>query len=302
MMKRILVPLDGSTRAERSLPWARTLAPSAEVILVRAVERHGSGEIPGLVLLAEAEAYLLRMAKEFAPQARTIPREGSAAAVILDIANETAVDLISLTTHGAISPEHYSLGATAEKLMHASEAPLLIVPGWTPSPPKPRIRKLVVPLDGSAASEMIVPLARQIAQEHQAEVVLTHALPETEEQIAKGTYRGDAPLTFELQRAVERRHEELAAHFRGKAGELSKDRVRARFVMAPGRVPDAVLELAATEAADLIVMSAHGHGALQRLLFGSVAGKLIRRSPIPVLVARHDALRRMAETLVQPRW
>ena len=49
---------------------------------------------------------------------------------------------------------------------------------------------------------------------------------------------------------------------------------------------DGILKLAKEEGADLIVVDSHGRGGLMRLVLGSVAGKVVAQSPLPVLVAR----------------
>lgn len=55
------------------------------------------------------------------------------------------------------------------------------------------------------------------------------------------------------------------------------------------RLPDesaSLDEFARKMAADLIVIGTHGHGELEKILFGSTAEKTVRRAPYPVLVAR----------------
>lgn len=51
-------------------------------------------------------------------------------------------------------------------------------------------------------------------------------------------------------------------------------------------VLDVVLDQIKIAGADLLVVGSHGHSALNRILLGSVAGKLVNASPIPVLVVR----------------
>jgi nucleotide-binding universal stress UspA family protein len=60
--------------------------------------------------------------------------------------------------------------------------------------------------------------------------------------------------------------------------------------MTRGTAPEALLDVTAVYGADLILLAAHGYGAVKRALFGSVASKLIRESPIPVIVVKHQAL------------
>lgn len=63
-------------------------------------------------------------------------------------------------------------------------------------------------------------------------------------------------------------------------------RVAVRHRLLTGDAADAILEAAAEEKADLIVMGTHGRGGLSRMLLGSVAEHVLRRAPCPVLTVR----------------
>jgi nucleotide-binding universal stress UspA family protein len=76
--------------------------------------------------------------------------------------------------------------------------------------------------------------------------------------------------------------------------------VRAKSVIVQGTLPAAILDVASTEGADLIVMSAHGYGGLQRMIFGSVASRLIRDASIPTIVLKYGALARLKTPAVVP--
>ena len=64
-------------------------------------------------------------------------------------------------------------------------------------------------------------------------------------------------------------------------------------VIRAGDVAESLLSVANLEDVDLIVMSAHGYGAMKRMLLGSIASKVIRETPVPVLVARRQAAERI---------
>jgi nucleotide-binding universal stress UspA family protein len=265
MIKKVLVALDGSARSERSLPWVLLLARGADKILLRVVEPVYALDIYAGSLVHElqidAQKYLLDLAPRIKPAPETLVRLGPAAPVILDVAREKGADLIALTTHGGSKVRRRLFGGTSEKLIHGSEIPLLIVPAWSGRAPRPveRVRKILVPLDGSTVSEKILPLAQQLSQDMQASLVLVHV------------QTGNRPAPMD---------------------RLSS--MGGKVVVIKGKVPDMLVTAALGEGADLIVMSAHGYGGLQRMFLGSVASKLIRETPVPVLVVRHDALRRFA--------
>lgn len=70
------------------------------------------------------------------------------------------------------------------------------------------------------------------------------------------------------------------------------DGTRARLKMPTGRPTESILKPAEREEADLIVMSAHGYGAVSRRLLGSVTAKMVRRTPIPMLAGKQRVLQR----------
>ena len=65
--------------------------------------------------------------------------------------------------------------------------------------------------------------------------------------------------------------------------------IRATFLIWEGRPAQALMEAAAAEGADLIVMGSHGRGRVGRLIFGSVSQVVAREAPCPVLVVRPGA-------------
>lgn len=275
MTKRILVALDGSERSERSIPWLKLLARKADPILLRVIEPVYALDVYALTVEEdvhkEARTYLGRISKDISPAPIQEIRKGPAAPTILDTARELKAGMIAVTTHGGSPLGRRVFGGTTEKLIHGSDLPLLVVPSWQPQVPPARIEKILVPLDGSQTSEAIVPLAVELAQRHDARLVLAHVLTAPEE--------------------ARKRYADLEGHLRALAGKLNDQWVRTKAVIRPGRAVEEILKLVTEEDVDVIAMSAHGYGAVQRMLFGSVASAVIRESPVPVLVARQEALK-----------
>jgi nucleotide-binding universal stress UspA family protein len=285
----VVIALDGSARAERAIPWVRRLAPKAEVMLIRAIEP----DEPGAQLIL-SEQYLSQKTALFATRARFRSQMGSPAPVILDAADEFHADLIAVTARGMSDSTVFPIGSVTEKLMHASPIPLLIVPsaGADAAP----LRKIMVPVDGSKLSEMVLPLAGEISRETGAETILTHIVEtpsETEWKAAEIQFPREAPAFKGLLEAVERRRVDLEGSLAAWAEDLRSRQIQARFIVREGKLPDSLLELSRQEGAGLFVMSAHGYGAVKRMLLGSVASKLIRASDIPVILARHEVLQKL---------
>jgi nucleotide-binding universal stress UspA family protein len=141
MYRKILVPLDGSKVAEGVLPHAKALAYSqgAELILLTvganpALEFAFSD--PGLARSAvlEQEERSKKYISEIEGQLKsagfktsTQLRVGSVAEVILGVAEELQVDVIAMSTHGRTGPARWLLGSIAERVVHNSRVPVLLI-------------------------------------------------------------------------------------------------------------------------------------------------------------------------------
>ena len=141
MYRKILVPLDGSKVAEGVLPHAKALAYSegAELILLTvgtnpALEFAFSD--PGLARSAvlEQEERSKKYISEIEAQLKaagfktsTQLRVGSVAEVILEVADELQVDVIAMSTHGRTGAARWLLGSMAERVVHNSKVPVLLI-------------------------------------------------------------------------------------------------------------------------------------------------------------------------------
>jgi nucleotide-binding universal stress UspA family protein len=140
MYKVILVPLDGSERAEAILPPVKTLAGccGAKVILLRVTEMPPwegpeTGVYEHLIeqTEAEAKAYLDEAAKRFQEQGietETIVCScGIVVHEIMATAKEKGADLIAMTSHGWTGLAEAFYGSVAASVLHRIDRPLLIV-------------------------------------------------------------------------------------------------------------------------------------------------------------------------------
>jgi nucleotide-binding universal stress UspA family protein len=144
MYKRILVPLDGSTLAEQALPHALNIAQGEDsaLNLVRValdqpfLASKGGGEVyPDEILIqdrAAAGSYLEGVQADVQAKgasASTQVLAGPVAECIVDYAKEHQIDLIVMSTHGRSGPSRWVNGSVAEKVLHGSHCPVLIVHG-----------------------------------------------------------------------------------------------------------------------------------------------------------------------------
>ena len=141
MYRKILVPLYCSKVAEGVLPHAKALAYSegSELILLTV----GANPVvdfafsdPGLAqsAISEQEEHSKKYIAEVEQQLHaagfktsTVLRVGSVAEVILGVAEELDVDCIAMSTHGRTGPARWLLGSIAERVVHNSKVPVLLI-------------------------------------------------------------------------------------------------------------------------------------------------------------------------------
>lgn len=128
---------------------------------------------------------------------------------------------------------------------------------------------IIVPLDGSALSERVLPYASALARASRARLVLFRALP---------LVPTDTP--WEDARQARGSLETVAERVRSAGLEVTT----IVHELSDSDVAGAIVRIAAEERADLIAMSTHGRGGLGRWLYGSVADAVLRRSEVPVLL------------------
>jgi nucleotide-binding universal stress UspA family protein len=134
---------------------------------------------------------------------------------------------------------------------------------------------LIVPVDFEKASQRAIEIAKDLGARLGAEVVLVHVY-----QLPMFTYPGLEPtllptFTVEISAAAKRATEQLAAASGG-----------VRAVLREGDPATEIIAVAKELGAEMIVMGTHGRGGLAHLFLGSVAEKVMRDSPVPVMTIR----------------
>jgi nucleotide-binding universal stress UspA family protein len=145
-------------------------------------------------------------------------------------------------------------------------------------------QRIVVPVDGSELAERAIPHAVALARLAHAPIVLVRVIDAV--RMAPVDALAAAPaFPYRLNFAEETR--QAQAYVETIAAGLLADGLTVQTRCEVGGAVDGIL--AATQPADLIVMSSHGRGGWRRVLLGSVAEALLHRAPVPVLVVRNEA-------------
>lgn len=292
---RLLVPLDGSRLAEAALPLVTALAGSlsCRVTLLHILEQRAPASIHGERHLreeAESRAYLADVAACLTAGGVAIDghvhasREGDVAGSIVDHAAEMEADLVVLCTHGSVGWRGLVHGRAAEQVLRRGRQPVLLVPAEETDVARPvALRRILVPLDGTAAHEPALPTAIALARTFGAELRLLLVIPTV------GTLSPERGATGRLLPTTMKAVLDLAVEGGGRYLDQVLDQCRSAGVTATAKVSRgaaarAVCRQAERESADLVVMASHGHAGIEALFEGSVTSRVANRVPCPLLL------------------
>jgi nucleotide-binding universal stress UspA family protein len=317
MFKNMLVPLDGSTRAEQAIPVAARLAcfSGGTVVLLRVVSPHAEflpyPVEPGLIEalidadLEEARNYLDCMSRASSlveAHTATTVFFGEIATVILSEVEAQQSDLIVMCSHGYTGMKRWVLGSVAEKVMHDAPVPVLLLreggPALVGTPPHAEgpLRALI-PLDGSArAKAALVPAAQLIAALSAPGPGALH--------LTRVVAFPDAAKTSQSEReAIMHKAKQYlsatAVHMREGVvatpiadiklaitwSVLHDDDSAAGIIRAAAGGED-VEEPGVFGSSHVIAMATHGYSGLQRWALGSITERVLRATRLPLLVVR----------------
>ena len=143
--------------------------------------------------------------------------------------------------------------------------------------------RILVPLDGSSLAEKALPVATTLAEKFESTIILLHVL-----DIPTASAPASHPAVT-IDWVIEARKQalrEAESYLNVRQIEIHQQGIKVRALLRDTSPAKDILDVAAAEKIDLIVMSSHGHGGLARWTFGSVADKVARHSPCPVLLIR----------------
>ena len=137
---------------------------------------------------------------------------------------------------------------------------------------------IIVPLDGSCFGEHALPYALSIATKAGVPIHLVH-IHETPVSVYSSELAIlEGPLDPEMRARKEEYLGKLVKELKSRAT------VPVKFVLLEGTAVESLVDYSQQVSAGMIVMTTHGRGALGRFWLGSVADRLIRRSPLPVFL------------------
>lgn len=140
------------------------------------------------------------------------------------------------------------------------------------------ITNILIPTDFSEPAEAALEYGKTLAQKFGARLRLLHVVPEPY-SYPWGTEMSTLPLADLLAQSEDAARQRLGQ----LAAPLGLPAARVEIETTIGTPVDQILTCIADNKIDLVVMGTHGRGMVGHLLLGSVTGRVVRRSPVPVL-------------------
>jgi nucleotide-binding universal stress UspA family protein len=310
MYTRILVPLDGSPRAERALPVAATLARAsgAPLLLLRIVDPGRDAGAYGIVpapalesvmhnLRVAAEAYLAERKRSELLKGLVVEiavEVGDAADSIVVHAEAWRADLIVLCSHGRTGIARWALGSVAEHIAHHALVPVLLLRESGPSlagphPDPEHLLRVLVALDGAAPAEAALePAASLIEALAAPQIGAVHLVTVLAPYEADPSNMPDARVVegakSYLERVARRLHERHLSVRVTWSAVIELDIASAVIRVAENG--EDVEGAGVFGGCDLIALTTHGAGGIARWVMGSVTDRVLHAATLPTLIVR----------------
>jgi nucleotide-binding universal stress UspA family protein len=300
MLRSLLVPLDGSTLSETSLPLATRVAERTGARLhlahvhVAYEPEQLLGNTPFLYEGLDLDEYDARHREQEQEYVASLVHRleesvGTVQAGILegrpiaerlaDHARAVDADIVFITSHGYSGFSRTWLGSVADEMIRNSSVPLLVSRPSLERKGPDTIGHMLVPLDGSDLAEKVLPPAVELAKATGARMTLAHV-------ISMRTIFGPRIAPY-VQDTLEPDLDSAQTYLDSVADALREEGVPVATLATRGDAPaTSIAALAKELEADIIAMATHGYGGVRRALLGSVADKLLRETQLPVLITR----------------
>lgn len=287
MIQHILCPVDFSEFSEAAYQYASSLAQHyrAKLVVQHVVEiwRHTSTSFSATAnlydrycqeMLSEGEERLREFVKTTArPESvpECVARQGGFASdCILSFANDQAVDLIVMGTHGRRGFDRFMLGSVTERVLREAHCPVLAVHKLTRKldPAEPfDLRRVLFCTDFSEDSNRALEYALSLTAEYDSELILVHVLE---------SFPAYGGTKESLKKKI---NEDLAKLVAAQRNEGRRIATTVRM----GRAYREITQLASETEVDLVIMAVRGRNALDRAVFGSTTYRVIQLGNCPVL-------------------
>jgi len=143
-------------------------------------------------------------------------------------------------------------------------------------------KRILVPLDGSETARYGLREAIALAKEQKATLRLVHVISEFPTMVEMA----DVANVDKVRKSLYEYAEAMLREAKALADSLGVETETGLCELGGGRVADAIVKEARDAGCDLIVIGTHGRRGISRALLGSDAERVLRQSPVPVLLVR----------------
>ena len=211
---------------------------------------------------------------------------------ILFAAESRSAGLISMSTHGRTGLSHALLGSVAEAVLRKCDTPVLLTRAGKQSDQANdgKFEKILIALDGSHLSENSLDVLECEAVGKNAEIELIRVVPRHAPLSMPGIA---GEVSTQLYDDTGRETDRFAREAETYLDKVGTARLAGRVwhsLVSVGSPCAEILDAAADDGADLIIVATHGRQGLDKVLYGSVALDLLRHVEVPLLVVQGHAL------------
>ncbi|RIK39543.1 MAG: hypothetical protein DCC58_15110 [Chloroflexi bacterium] len=240
--------------------------------------------------VAERRKYLESVAATFENiNATYVVSIGSPADVVIEALEKTTNPLLVMASHGRSGLSRLFAGSVASRILSEVHCPILLIRAHMPELPAGAtapFTKALVPLDGSEFGERVISEALDAIDD---EALALHLLRVVTIPVMTMATAGDpsAAMNYGLVgEYLDATNDEAKEYLAALAARLGADGRTVTWEVREGDVATEINAVADEQKADLIAMSTHGRGGLGRLIFGSVAEKVLHSANRPLLLIR----------------
>lgn len=152
--------------------------------------------------------------------------------------------------------------------------------------------KILVPLDGSRLAEAVLPYAVELATSFRGRILILQVVPPTSQVVGLTGATDLGPIVttdFDaISATLEAELQKAESYLKTVGAKLEGQGVQVERKVRQGPAGPAIVQCAREEKVDIIALSTHGRSGLGRLVFGSIADHVLRRSGLPILLIKPD--------------
>ena len=252
---------------------------------------------------AEYQGYLEQAARDALDQARArlpsdiaasfvVKHARSAPAGLLEVAEERDANAIAVGSAASGAPGHVMLGSTTSRLLHSSPLPVAIAPRGFRARPDERVRRVTAAFGGTEAAQDLVVAAAAVASRVAASLRLASFAVRLRPPYTAGVGRGpDLAMVAQWE-------EEIRAAARAtlaRVADLAAAPTDVEIVIGHGESWEEALEDVEWDDGDVLVVGSSSTGPIARVFLGSRASKIVRHSPLPVVVVPRGVVEELAD-------